>query len=186
MRGAVLYGPRNVRFEERRTPAIIQPTDAIVRTSATCVCGSDLWPYRGISPVTQPTPMLYEQSQQEIQLLQVPRSERPPPSLVRRRRVGSLEKDVRGAREKSLFARAVGAPERRRGDYQTQRRPRRGAAVHPRAKGDAAAKAERIRPSVAGKRNRRPDSPTRPGNLRAGRCSNGPCKTGTGARRAAP
>src|SRR6266536_3408357 len=60
MRGAVLYGPRDVRFEERRTPAIIQPTDAIVRTSATCVCGSDLWPYRGISPVTQPTPMGHE------------------------------------------------------------------------------------------------------------------------------
>ena len=60
MRGAVLYGPGDVRFEERRTPMIIEPTDAIVRTSATCVCGSDLWPYRGISPVTQPTPMGHE------------------------------------------------------------------------------------------------------------------------------
>ena len=60
MRGAVLYGPRDVRFEERCPPAIIQPTDAIVRTSATCVCGSDLWPYRGISPVAQPTPMGHE------------------------------------------------------------------------------------------------------------------------------
>jgi threonine dehydrogenase-like Zn-dependent dehydrogenase len=60
MRGAVLYGPGDVRFEERRTPMIIEPTDAVIRTSATCVCGSDLWPYRGISPVTQPTPMGHE------------------------------------------------------------------------------------------------------------------------------
>jgi threonine dehydrogenase-like Zn-dependent dehydrogenase len=60
MRGTVLYGPRNVRFEERGTPTIIEPTDAIIKTSATCVCGSDLWPYRGISPVPQPTPMGHE------------------------------------------------------------------------------------------------------------------------------
>ena len=46
MRGAVLYGPRDVRFEKRETPKIIQPTDAIIRISAACVCGSDLWPYR--------------------------------------------------------------------------------------------------------------------------------------------
>src|SRR5882724_3346893 len=60
MRGAVLYGPRDVRFEERDTPRIIKSTDAIIRISATCVCGSDLWPYRGINPVTQPTPMGHE------------------------------------------------------------------------------------------------------------------------------
>src|ERR1700704_6184778 len=60
MRGAVLYGPRNVRFEERRTPAIIQPTDAIIRTSAACVCGSDLWPYRGVEQLNGPTPMGHE------------------------------------------------------------------------------------------------------------------------------
>src|SRR5947199_6220299 len=60
MRGAVLYGPRDVRFEERGAPTIIKPTDAIIRISATCVCGSDLWPYRGISPVPQPTPMGHE------------------------------------------------------------------------------------------------------------------------------
>src|SRR5436853_1839315 len=60
MRGAVLYGPRDLRFEERDTPTIIKPTDAIIRNSATCVCGSDLWPYRGINPVTQPTPMGHE------------------------------------------------------------------------------------------------------------------------------
>src|SRR6266540_2702235 len=60
MRGAVLYGPRDVRFEERDAPTIIKPTDATIRISATCVCGSDLWPYRGISPVPQPTPMGHE------------------------------------------------------------------------------------------------------------------------------
>ncbi len=60
MRGAVLYGARDLRFEERETPTIIKPTDAIIRISATCVCGSDLWPYRGINPVTQPTPMGHE------------------------------------------------------------------------------------------------------------------------------
>src|SRR5215470_15083856 len=60
MRGAILYGARDVRFEERDAPTIIQPTDAIIRISAACVCGSDLWPYRGISPVAQPTPMGHE------------------------------------------------------------------------------------------------------------------------------
>ncbi len=60
MRGAVLYAPRDVRFEERAAPKIIAATDAIIRISATCVCGSDLWPYRGISPVTQPNPMGHE------------------------------------------------------------------------------------------------------------------------------
>src|SRR6266576_1414309 len=60
MRGTVLYGPRDVRFEERDTPTILKPTDAIIRMSATCVCGSDLWSYRGVNPVTEPTPMGHE------------------------------------------------------------------------------------------------------------------------------
>ncbi len=60
MRGAVLYGPRDVRFEERETPTIINPTAAVIRIAATCVCGSDLWPYRGIQPIAQPTPMGHE------------------------------------------------------------------------------------------------------------------------------
>ena len=60
MKGTVLYGPRDVRFEERDAPTIIKPTDAIIRISATCVCGSDLWPYRGISPFPEPTPMGHE------------------------------------------------------------------------------------------------------------------------------
>ena len=60
MRGAVLYAPRDVRVEERDDPKIIQPTDAILRLSATCVCGSDLWPYRGIESVDGPSPMGHE------------------------------------------------------------------------------------------------------------------------------
>lgn len=60
MRGAVLYGPRDVRFEERETPKIIESTDAVLRLAATCVCGSDLWPYRGLQPIEGPTPMGHE------------------------------------------------------------------------------------------------------------------------------
>lgn len=60
MQGAVLHGARDVRFEERDTPKIAKPTDAIIKTSVACVCGSDLWPYRGIQPITQPTPMGHE------------------------------------------------------------------------------------------------------------------------------
>jgi threonine dehydrogenase-like Zn-dependent dehydrogenase len=60
MRGAVLYAPGDVRAEEREDPAIVEPTDAVIRLSATCVCGSDLWPYRGIEPVDGPSPMGHE------------------------------------------------------------------------------------------------------------------------------
>ena len=60
MQGAVLHGPRDVRFEERPEPAIVEPTDAIIRLSASCICGSDLWPYRGANPITAPTPMGHE------------------------------------------------------------------------------------------------------------------------------
>ncbi len=60
MRGTVLYGPRDIRFETRDDPRIISPTDAIIRLAVTSVCGSDLWPYRGISPVGEPSPMGHE------------------------------------------------------------------------------------------------------------------------------
>jgi threonine dehydrogenase-like Zn-dependent dehydrogenase len=46
--------------EERQDPKIIEPADAILRLSATCVCGSDLWPYRGVEPVQGPSPMGHE------------------------------------------------------------------------------------------------------------------------------
>ena len=60
MRGAVLYGPRDVRFEQRDEPKIMKPTDAVIRIAATCVCGSDLWPYRGLQPVPAPAPFGHE------------------------------------------------------------------------------------------------------------------------------
>jgi threonine dehydrogenase-like Zn-dependent dehydrogenase len=60
MRGAVMHAPGDVRVEERDDPTILEPTDAVIRLSATCVCGSDLWPYRGIEPVEGPAPMGHE------------------------------------------------------------------------------------------------------------------------------
>ena len=51
MRGVVMYEPGDVRVEEREDPRIIEPTDAVIRLTATCICGSDLWPYRGAEPV---------------------------------------------------------------------------------------------------------------------------------------
>ena len=60
MQGTMLYGPHDIRFEDRPEPKIRKPTDAILRLSATCICGSDLWSYRGIQSITQPTPMGHE------------------------------------------------------------------------------------------------------------------------------
>jgi threonine dehydrogenase-like Zn-dependent dehydrogenase len=60
MRATVMYGPGDVRVEERDEPRIIEPTDAMIRVSAACVCGSDLWPYRGIEDLPWPAPMGHE------------------------------------------------------------------------------------------------------------------------------
>jgi threonine dehydrogenase-like Zn-dependent dehydrogenase len=60
MEATVLYGARDVRFEDRPDPVILQQTDAIIRLPFTCICGSDLWPYRGIQPVAAPAPMGHE------------------------------------------------------------------------------------------------------------------------------
>lgn len=60
MLATVLYGPGDIRFEEREMPEIMEPTDAVIRIAATCVCGSDLWPYRGLQPTDGPTPMGHE------------------------------------------------------------------------------------------------------------------------------
>jgi threonine dehydrogenase-like Zn-dependent dehydrogenase len=60
MRGAILYGPHDVRFEQRDEPKVVKPTDAVIRLAATCVCGSDLWPYRGLQPVPAPAPFGHE------------------------------------------------------------------------------------------------------------------------------
>lgn len=60
MKATMLYGARDVRFEERPDPVIAQPTDAVLRVLVACVCGSDLWPYRGVQPLNGPTPMGHE------------------------------------------------------------------------------------------------------------------------------
>ncbi len=60
MRAVVMHAPGDVRVEEVPDPTIVEPTDAVIRVSATCICGSDLWPYRGIQAVSRPTPMGHE------------------------------------------------------------------------------------------------------------------------------
>ena len=60
MRVAVMTAPGEVRVEDRDEPTIQKPTDAIIRLSATCICGSDLWPYRGIETLDGPRPMGHE------------------------------------------------------------------------------------------------------------------------------
>ncbi|MDR2564450.1 MAG: zinc-dependent alcohol dehydrogenase family protein [Bifidobacteriaceae bacterium] len=60
MKAAVMRGPGDVRVEEREHPRIQEPTDAVIRVAAACVCGSDLWPYRGIAALDWPAPMGHE------------------------------------------------------------------------------------------------------------------------------
>ena len=60
MRGVVMYAPGDVRVEDRPEPTILKSTDAVIRLTATCICGSDLWPYRGADDVSGPTPMGHE------------------------------------------------------------------------------------------------------------------------------
>src|SRR4051812_35360752 len=57
MRGTVMYGPGDVRVEDVPEPSILEPTDAVVRIVRACVCGSDLWPYRGIGVDDDAWPM---------------------------------------------------------------------------------------------------------------------------------
>ncbi|GAB2800961.1 zinc-dependent alcohol dehydrogenase family protein [Streptomyces chlorus] len=60
MRGAVIHAPGDVRFETLDGPKILHPTDAIIRTAVTCVCGSDLWAWRGLEPIGDAHPMGHE------------------------------------------------------------------------------------------------------------------------------
>ncbi|MDR6862995.1 zinc-dependent alcohol dehydrogenase family protein [Phycicoccus sp. 3266] len=60
MKATILSAPRDIRLEDVPDPAIVAPTDALVRVTAACVCGSDLWPYRGINEVTEPTRIGHE------------------------------------------------------------------------------------------------------------------------------
>ncbi|GAB6902325.1 zinc-dependent alcohol dehydrogenase family protein [Kineosporia succinea] len=60
MRATIMHGPRDVRVETVDDPTILEPTDAIIRLAAACVCGSDLWPYRGHDHTAGPTAMGHE------------------------------------------------------------------------------------------------------------------------------
>lgn len=60
MLATMLYGKGDVRYEEVPEPKIQHPTDAVIKLSATCVCGSDLWPYRGIGDTGGPKAMGHE------------------------------------------------------------------------------------------------------------------------------
>ena len=60
MRGVVMHAAGDVRVEDLPEPTIQQPTDAIIRLAAACICGSDLWPYRGADEITAPKPMGHE------------------------------------------------------------------------------------------------------------------------------
>lgn len=60
MLGTVLRAPGDIRCEEVAEPKIQKPTDAIIKLSASCVCGSDLWPYRGLQPINAPQHMGHE------------------------------------------------------------------------------------------------------------------------------
>jgi threonine dehydrogenase-like Zn-dependent dehydrogenase len=60
MLGTVLYGARDIRCEEVEEPKILKSTDAIIKLAASCVCGSDLWPYRGLQAMKGPQHMGHE------------------------------------------------------------------------------------------------------------------------------
>jgi threonine dehydrogenase-like Zn-dependent dehydrogenase len=60
MLATLLHKPGDVRCEEVPDPKILKPTDAIIKLSASCICGSDLWPYRGLQPLNGPVHMGHE------------------------------------------------------------------------------------------------------------------------------
>ena len=60
MRAVILHAPGDIRVEEVAKSTIALPSDAVIRVTASCICGSDLWPYRGISPVNGPSPIGHE------------------------------------------------------------------------------------------------------------------------------
>ncbi|MGN6612234.1 MAG: zinc-dependent alcohol dehydrogenase family protein [Angustibacter sp.] len=54
MRATVIHGTRDIRLEDVPDPKVELPGDAVVKVVAACVCGSDLWPYRGVREVKKP------------------------------------------------------------------------------------------------------------------------------------
>lgn len=60
MRATIIHGPGDIRVEDRDYPAVQLPTDVVVKVTASCVCGSDLWPYRGVKPTRRPAAIGHE------------------------------------------------------------------------------------------------------------------------------
>ena len=60
MRATIIHGPGDIRVEDRDYPSIQLPTDVVVKVTASCVCGSDLWPYRGVRPIRRPSAIGHE------------------------------------------------------------------------------------------------------------------------------
>src|ERR671929_1814024 len=60
MRATIMYAAGDVRVEDVADPAIVEATDAIVRVTSACVCGSDLWPYADMEPSEAGNPMGHE------------------------------------------------------------------------------------------------------------------------------
>jgi threonine dehydrogenase-like Zn-dependent dehydrogenase len=60
MRATLMYAAGDVRVEDVPDPSIVDPTDAIIRVTSACVCGSDLWPYADLKPTETGRPMGHE------------------------------------------------------------------------------------------------------------------------------
>lgn len=60
MRATMIHAAHDIRVEDRPDPVLRHPTDTIVQVAAACVCGSDLWPYRGVRETTEPHPIGHE------------------------------------------------------------------------------------------------------------------------------
>jgi threonine dehydrogenase-like Zn-dependent dehydrogenase len=60
MRATIIHGPGDIRVEDRDYPVVQLATDVVVRVTASCVCGSDLWPYRGVKPIHRPSAIGHE------------------------------------------------------------------------------------------------------------------------------
>ena len=79
MRATVLYSPGDVGCVEVEQPKILEPTDAIIKLSATCICGSDLWPYRGLQPVNEPAHIGHEYCGEVVEVGSAVKTVRPGP-----------------------------------------------------------------------------------------------------------
>ncbi|QCB95716.1 IMP dehydrogenase [Arthrobacter sp. PAMC25564] len=60
MRATIIHAPGDIRVEDRDYPTVLLPSDVVVKVTASCVCGSDLWPYRGVRPTHKPSAIGHE------------------------------------------------------------------------------------------------------------------------------